>query len=193
MIKDYRAYTNNQLLELLLEGDDVAFTEIYNRYWQKLFVIAYNRLKEIQTAEDIVHDVFVSLWANRKKVNIDSLENYLAVATKYNVLSQINRKERNRTYEKSSVVQASVYELPIETSVHYKHILEIVKQEVESLPEKCRLIFKYSRDEGMPIKQIADELNLSSKTVENQINKALKHLKVVMKSLPSVLLVFIQP
>jgi RNA polymerase sigma-70 factor (ECF subfamily) len=192
-MKKYQSYNNDELLGLLSRGDEVAFTEIYERYWQKLFVIAYNRIKEIETAEDIVHDVFVSLWANREKVNIGSLENYLAVATKYTVLSKINKKERERAYEKSSSVQASVYDLPIEASLHHKHILELVRKEVEKLPEKCRLIFKYSRDEGMPIKQIANELNLSPKTVENQINKALKHLKVVMKSLPSVLLVFIQP
>lgn len=182
MIKDYQSYNNNELLNLLSESDERAFGEIYNRFWQKLFAIAYNRLNEIQTAEDIVHDVLVSLWSNREKVSIESLENYLATAAKYMVLAKIKKKERQRIYNNSASHQAPVFDLPMETSLHYKYILEIVKNEVEKLPEKCKLIFKYSRNAGMPVKQIAKELNISPKTVENQLNKALKQLKLVVRS-----------
>ena len=182
MIKDYQSYNNNELLNLLSESDERAFGEIYNRFWQKLFAIAYNRLNEIQTAEDIVHDVLVSLWSNREKVSIESLENYLATAAKYMVLAKIKKKERQRIYNNNASHQAPVFDLPMETSLHYKYILEIVKNEVEKLPEKCRLIFKYSRNAGMPVKQIAKELNISPKTVENQLNKALKQLKLVVRS-----------
>lgn len=182
MIKDYQSYNNNELLNLLSESDERAFGEIYNRFWQKLFAIAYNRLNEIQTAEDIVHDVLVSLWSNREKVSIESLENYLATAAKYMVLAKIKKKERQRIYNNNVSHQAPVFDLPMETSLHYKYILEIVKNEVEKLPEKCKLIFKYSRNAGMPVKQIAKELNISPKTVENQLNKALKQLKLVVRS-----------
>lgn len=179
-MKEYQLYDNKLLLDLLTKSDELAFTEIYNRFWQKLFAIAYNRLKEIQTAEDIVHDVFASLWANREKNEIELLENYLATATKYMVLDKIKKKERERIYNASN--QAPVIEFTIETSLHYKRILEIVKKEVDKLPEKCRLIFKYSRNEGMPVKQIAKELHLSPKTVENQLNKAIKQLKLVTRA-----------
>jgi RNA polymerase sigma-70 factor (ECF subfamily) len=190
MIKDYQSYNNNELLNLLSKGDELAFGEIYNRFWQKLFAIAYNRLNEIQTAEDIVHDVLVSLWSNREKVNIESLENYLATAAKYMVLAKIKKKERQRIYNNNASHQAPVFDLPVETSLHYKYILEIVKNEVEKLPEKCKLIFKCSRNAGMPVKQIAKELNISPKTVENQLNKALKQLKLVVRSFVCLLFVF---
>lgn len=187
-MKEYHSYNNNILLDLLSKSDEFAFTEIYSRFWQKLFAIAYNRLKEIQEAEDIVHDIFASLWANRNKIEIESLDNYLATAAKYMVLAKIKRKEREQIYNNGSH-QAPVFELSIETSLHYKRILEIVKNEVEKLPEKCRLIFKYSRYEGMPVKQIAYELNISPKTVENQLNKALKQLKLATKTFFSFLLI----
>ena len=166
---------------MLSKSDKYAFTEIYTRFWQKLFAIAYNRLKEIQAAEDIVHDIFASLWANRNKIEIESLDNYLATAAKYIVLAKIKKKEQERIYKKT-FHQVPVFDLPVETSLHYKRILEIVKNEVEKLPEKCRLIFKYSRNEGMPVKQIAKELSISPKTVENQLNKALKQLKLATKT-----------
>ena len=133
-----------------------------------------------------MHDVFASLWPNRKKIKIESLDNYLATAAKYLVLAKIKKKEQERNYNNSSR-QTPVIEFPIETSLHYKRFLEIVKNEVEKLPEKCRLIFKYSRNEGMPVKQIAHELGISPKTVENQLNKALKQLKLDTKTFPGLL------
>jgi RNA polymerase sigma-70 factor (ECF subfamily) len=163
------------------QDDEAAFTELYNRFWQKLFTIAYNRLNEIQPAEDVVHDVFAGLWANRNKIQIHLLENYLACAAKYAVLNRIKIRAKERALQKASF-QTPVVELPAEASLHYKRILEIVKTEVEKLPEKCRLIFKYSRDEGKPVKQIAKELNLSPKTVENQLGKAIRHLRLATKN-----------
>jgi RNA polymerase sigma-70 factor (ECF subfamily) len=180
-MKEYHLYDNKCLLQLLCKSDESAFAELYNRFWQKLFAIAYNRLREIQSAEDIVHDVFASLWVNRKRIEIESLDNYLATAAKYMVLAKIKKKEQERIYYNTSR-QTAVIEFPIETSLHYKRILEIVKIEVEKLPEKCKLIFKYSRNEGIPVKQIAKELNISSKTVENQLNKALRQLKLATKT-----------
>ncbi len=182
----YASYDSLYLLKLLAENDSLAFTEIYDRYWEKLYAIAYNRLKEIQTAEDIVHDAFLSLWQNRHKQDINNLESYLASATKYLVLAAIRKKELSRKYT-HSVSPSHLYEPLTELQIHNKYILEMVKEEIEKLPEKCKLIFKYSREEEMPVKQIAEKLNLSPKTVENQIGKALKKLKAVTKAFFSLL------
>lgn len=181
-MKTYKKYEDQQLLHLLsAEDNKAAFTELYNRFWQQLFAIAYNRIQEKETAEDIVHDVFAGLWVNRKKVKIESLENYLAVAVKYAVLGKIRKKIREREWEHNTEATL-VIDLPIEESIHNKRILEIVKEEVEKLPEKCKLIFKYSREEGMPVKQIARELHLSPKTVENQLTKAIRQLRLATQS-----------
>lgn len=184
--KFYIEYGDNDLFRLVKQDDTAAFTELYNRYWEKLFAIAYNRLKETQAAEDIVHDVFASLWANRQKVKINSLENYLATAAKYLVLGKIKKIHRERKFADDTSHQTPVIDFPVETSFHNKRILELVKTEVERLPEKCRLIFKYSRNEGMPVKMIARKLDISPKTVENQLNKALRQLKQVTNSLLSI-------
>lgn len=178
----YKTFGNEILLDLLSKGDEASFTEIYNRFWKKIFVIAYNRLKETQEAENVTHDVFISLWTNRNKVKIESLENYLATAAKYIVLAKIKRKERQRLYNTNLLHEAPVIELPVESYLYSRQLLEIIKKEVEKLPEKCQLIFKYSRNEGMPVKEIARELRISPKTVENQINKALKQLRLATKS-----------
>ena len=174
----YQSYENKLLLNLLAKSDEAAFTELYNRYWQKLFAIACNRLKDMAAAEDIVHDIFAMLWLKRECLPVKCIENYLAAATKYMVLNRIKKLEQQKKFSMNSP-QSTAFELTAENTVHYKRILEIVKAEVEMLPEKCRLIFKYSRNEGMPVCQIASRLNLSPKTVENQLNKALRQLKLV--------------
>ena len=132
IMNEYSSYDNKVLLILLAKSEEPAFREIYKRFWQRLFVIAYNRLKEIQTAEDIVHDVFASLWVNRKRSEIDCLENYLATAAKYMVLAKIKKKERERLYNNSQHY-TPVFEMHVEASLHYKRILELVKNEIEEL------------------------------------------------------------
>jgi RNA polymerase sigma-70 factor (family 1) len=180
-VKIYDHYDNACLLRLMSADDKEAFTELYNRFWEKLFAMAYNRLADIQDAEDIVHDVMAGLWSSRKHLDIQLLENYLATAIKYGVYHKIRKKEKARITQLQHQ-HDNLWEMPVEDAVHYKRILEIIKTEVEHLPEKCRLIFKYSRDEGKSVKQIAAALNISPKTVENQLNKALKHLKLVTRS-----------
>lgn len=177
----YTKYEDSELLYLLFRNDKDAFTELYNRYWQKLYAIAYNRLKETHAAEDIVHDVMVGLWASRGKIKIELLENYLATATKYAVLGQLRKKERERQFQNSQY-HAQVIELSVEDQLQFKEILEVIKKEVERLPERCRLIFKCSREQGKPVKQIAKELNISPKTVENQLTKAIRQLRLATKS-----------
>lgn len=160
---------------------EIVFNEIYNTYWKKLFVVAYNRLNDKQEAEDVLHDVFVSLWVNRDKIKIRMLENYLTIAVKNQVFTKLRKKCCEEAYIKSLNMEASS-EQHIVTSIHNKQLLENVRNEIENLPEKCRIIFKCSRNEGMPVKQIARLLNISPKTVENQLNKALQRLKLTAKS-----------
>ncbi len=189
-MKNYQRYETTELQKLITKGDEVAFTELYNRYWNKLFAIAYNRLKEKESAQDIVHDVFAGVWANRHKPVETSLENYLAVAVKYAVLTRIKKKMREMSY-KANINAVPVVEMNIETSLQYKQVLERVHEEIQHLPKKCKLIFKYSREAGMPVKQIAHKLELSPKTVENQLTKALHQIKLATRSLLHSMLFFL--
>lgn len=179
-LENLSQYGSKELLALLKQDSSSAFTQIYLRYWKQLFAIAYNRLKEIETAEDIVHDVFTALWDNRHIIQIDTLESYLAAATKYMVLGRFRKLERVKRY--NNLYVAPEPDISPESSLHYKRILEIVKRQVDNLPERCRLIFIYSRNEGLSTKEIAQKLNISPKTVENQLTKAIKSIKAVARS-----------
>ncbi|MEC5145706.1 RNA polymerase sigma-70 factor [Chitinophaga sp. 212800010-3] len=174
--------TSEELGAFLSTGDRDLFNDLYKRYWEKLFNVANKHLKDAVAAEDVVHDVFLSLWNNRKKVAINQFENYLVTAVKYQVLTQIRKKAYARKYTRDAAIADPPELVPeISNAVHNRKILELVYKEIDLLPEKCKLIFQYSREEGMTSKEIAQILKISKKTVDNQIHKALERLKFRLK------------
>jgi RNA polymerase sigma-70 factor (ECF subfamily) len=171
--------TDIQLTELLKSGDQTAFTEIYNRYWRKLLAIAYNHTKDKSAAEEILQEVFLSLWQRREVVDIQSLSNYVATAVKFSVFKQLQRQRRRLEIEQSDyrVVPFTQDEAAIEA----RFLKEYINGIVERLPEKCGLVFKYSRESGMTIPEIAREMNIAEKTVESHLTKALKTIRLNLR------------
>lgn len=164
-------------MQRLREDDTAAFTEIYEAYREKLLAVAYNRLGDLQAAEDVVQDVFASLWHQRHNSQIENAGAYLATAVKYKVLDRFRREQLLRQYQQVYSSDVSISPATPESSLQYKNIMQLYQEEINRLPEKCQLIFRYSREQGMPVKEIAATLNISHKTVENQLTKALRHLK----------------
>ncbi|MEJ2880178.1 RNA polymerase sigma factor [Pedobacter sp. GR22-6] len=184
-MNSYKTFSDTELCSLLKDGDESAYTEIYNRYWQTIYSIAYNRLRNLESAQDLVHDTFASLWINREKVSIENLKSYLAVSIKYRIIELIRREKLASTFE---LLAPSAYPgnfNDASEALHFKNILRLMEEEIENLPERCKLIFKYSRNENKSAKEIASELNISQSTVENQLNKALSRLRLVLKNLNS--------
>lgn len=181
--------SDDQLLIRLRQNDVRAFDEIYLKYWQTLYAIAYNRLKDSFSAEDIVHDVLALLWKRRHEVAPESLSSYLHAAVKYAVLSYFRKQGSAQKYLHHEMY-INKNTPTADMILHHKRILQMVTEEVEKLPEKCKLVFKYSRERGMTTREIAKELNISDKTVENQINKALRQLKLSFRNLFSSLFSF---
>ncbi len=180
-MNDYLSYSDNILVSLLAEKDEQAFNEIYRRYWRILFAIASSRLRNAYLAEDIIHDVFASLWKNHKNIHIQSLQHYLAASTRYLVFKVIRKNNTAQRY--IELREEDITEFRIENVFHNKQLLEFVTREIDNLPERCRMIFKYSREKGMSNKEIAMEMKITPKTVENQINKAIHHLRFSMKKM----------
>lgn len=168
------------LLQLVGNGDEVAFSEIYNRYWEKLFVIASHTISSVQAqeAEEAVHDVFMRLWNGRTSIKINrSLANYLATSVKYEVISRLRKQYRRSKLFELYVVQPEDAENATIDSLREKELFEELEGAISELPERCRIIFKLSRQQGLSADEIARELNISSNTVDAQIGKALKKMR----------------
>lgn len=173
----YRTLEDNELLELVKLSDGKAFDEVYQRYWRKLYALAYYHLKDSSEAEDVVQEIFVSLWASRERANIRSLYAYLATATKYAVFNHFSQPGGKTTSLESLMNSQDAALSPADSRLMEREI----REEISKLPEKCRLVFRYSREEGLCNKSISEKLNISTKAVEKHITRALRQLRVQLK------------
>ncbi|ATP55673.1 RNA polymerase sigma-70 factor [Pedobacter ginsengisoli] len=176
-MKDYSSFSDSQLLSLLREEDHLAFTEIYNRYWKRLFTIASHKLKALEDAEEVVQNIFVALWNRRTNLYVTStLSAYLAVSVKYRVIKMLDKQYNQQKYVNSLDSQMLVDD----STADWLNFLELKKRLeklVADLPDKCQIVYKMSRDKGMSQKQIATALNISEKTVEARLGRAMKTLR----------------
>jgi RNA polymerase sigma-70 factor (ECF subfamily) len=177
---DYSTYSEDELLQLLKGNDEQAFTEIYNRYWEKLLAIGYYYLHYKQGAEDIVQEVLISLWKRRKELAIQSLQAYLATAVKFAVFKAIVREKKRR---ERSATQAPLDDSnETEKNLDARFLQEYLHQLTKQLPEKTRLVFAY-REEKITVNEIAVRTNLSPKAVEYHVTKALRALREGLKKI----------
>lgn len=180
-MKFYSSYLDSKLTTLLSRGDEAAFTEIYNRYSEKLLAIAYQYTKDKNFAEEVVQEVFSGLWERRSQLKIDMLSAYLATAIKFSVFRTVQRQRR-----RAEIVELNykVNEADLlEETIHAKFLQEYINGIVEQLPEKCRLVYKYSRNKGLTNAEISEEMEIAEKTVEAHMTKALKALRNNLKEL----------
>lgn len=175
---DYNILNDKELVCLLGTDDRQAFTEIYNRYWKKLFTIAANKIADLDDAEEIVQDIFVSLWRRRADLDISgTLSPYLAVSVKYRVIKVLNKRYHQQRYTDYNRVHISIADNSTEQWLEFEELKDRLLLFVAELPEKCRLAYRLSRDAGYSQKRIAEEMGISEKTVEAHLSKALKTLR----------------
>ena len=166
---------DDDLIRLLHEGDELAFTQIYNRYWNKLYYVAHKLLKDTDAAEEIVQEVFFILWKKRETLIIKVLPAYLASMTRYSVYRYISKDKQVKIQE--NIVGKLGIQAAAEMNVDDKILLEIVTQLSNKLPEKCRLVFQYNKLQDMALADVAEQLNISQKTAEGHLTKALKVIR----------------
>ncbi|RFZ94467.1 RNA polymerase sigma-70 factor [Mucilaginibacter conchicola] len=173
-LKEYQMWPDADLLSLLRDDDRMAFEVIYNKYSSKVYAVAYNLFRDKDVCEDLVQELFVDLWAKRSSLNISSLEWYLKVAIKNRVLMYIRAKKA--TLDLSAIAMLTE-RYSTDSKVLQSDIAAILEENVGRLPDRCREIFTLSRKEYLTNKEIALRLNISVKTVENQMTIALRHLR----------------
>jgi RNA polymerase sigma-70 factor (family 1) len=168
----------------------LAFKEIYVRNWLVLYNYAYNIIRNKEIAEEVVQEMFFYLWNRREELEIThSLKAYLFTAVKFQTLNYIRSKKVRTDYASSyAAFENTLVDNSNEENIRVYDLKKHIEIEVSKLPDKCQQIFRMSRDEHQSIKTISDILNISHKTVENQLTKALKHLR---SSLGDFLLLFL--
>ena len=179
-VPDYNDYSENELLNLAKQGNDGAFKEIFDRFWERLFSTAMNIFRDEAIAKDIVQEVFVSLWSRMKDSEIHSLSAYLHQAVKLRAFRHLRdgklREEHHQRFQR--VVENRYFENAIER----EEMEYLIREAVNSLPERSKEVFIMSRLKQMKAVEIASELNIAPKTVEGHLTKALKQVRLSLNN-----------
>jgi len=175
MVDANHLLNDDELTLLLHAGNESAFTQIYNSYWKKLYYIAYRLLKETNAAEEIVQEVFLTLWKNKESLTINSINHYLAAMTRYAVYRYL-AKEKKYRIEENTLALINVSAIS-EINVDNKILLEIITRLSNKLPEKCRLVFQYNKLQDQSLADVAERLNITQKTAEAHLTKALRIIR----------------
>jgi RNA polymerase sigma-70 factor (ECF subfamily) len=172
-------------LQLIKLDDKASLEKIYRQYWSKLYIYAFNVLREREICEDIVQEIFVDLWIKRNDVQIYDINSYLYQSVKHQIFNHFRKSK----YKKQLLMKFNRLNTKYEIEELYekKELKAIVKNAISKLPQQRKMIFQMSRYEGLSNKEISENLNISLQTVKNQISASLRFIR---KSLNNFYLLF---
>ena len=154
-----------------------TYQELFRQYYNPLCNYAYNYVKDNELAQDAVQEAFLNLWRNRKKLDAGpGIKSYLFTSTRNKVLEFIRRNKMMEDHsEKVRINELMRYDIEDDAEKYVR--IEKIHSAIDTLPPKCREIFKMSKINGLSYREIANHLNISQKTVENQVIRGLKLLR----------------
>lgn len=174
----YRSLSDYDLTTLLKEGDRMAFTEIYDRYFYVLHSHAYKWMRNREETRDIIHELFLSLWEKRETLSFEpSLPSYLSAAVRNRIFNLLSHKRIESQYLTSLDNLVTEGTCITDHLVREKQLTALIESEIAGMPGKMREVFELSRKENLSHKAIAIQLNISELTVRKHVQHALKLLR----------------
>jgi len=178
----YRKYADHTLVNLLKQDDQLAYTEIFERYSRILVNHAYKMLGNRDEANDVVQEVFLSIWNKRSELVITgALSSYLYKATKNRILNHIAHKKVVSRYADSVSDFIENDYILADSDLREKELELIIAKEIALLPEKMREVFLLRKVEELSYDEIALQLNITDKTAKQQVYNSLKILREKLK------------
>jgi len=178
MMTAHSNLSDQELVSLLKGGDRLAFTQIYARYKYLLYAHAFKRLRNEEEAEDLIHDLFTTLWNRRETFELKShLQGYLYTAVRNRIFKLLAHKDIESEYISSFQQVSEQVSNITDYLVRENQMTAMIEKEIAALPSKMREIFELSRKQNLSHKEIAEQLGISEQTVSKQVTNALKILK----------------
>lgn len=185
--------SEKQVLELIQSGNESAFEMIFRAYYQPLCRYAYSFLADKEEAEEVVQSAFITVWEKRKSIDIQtSLKSYLYRMVRNGCLNVIKHEKVKQQHVAHELAVAEVAYESISQKVYATELESKITEAMKVLPEQCRLVFQLSRFEELKYQEIADQLQISVKTVENHMGKALKIMREQLKEYLPLFLIFMK-
>ena len=171
-----------ELIIRLIEGDAKAFERIYYKYVERVYYFAIRYLKDESETEEIVQEVFTKIWESRLNIDPDmSFSGYLLTTTKNTIFNENRKKINHQAYCNYIISYLQKNMQNVEDEIIYKDLMDLLNKTIAELPPKRQEIFKLSRMQGLPYKEISRLLSISEKTIETHMRLALRDIKSAMK------------
>jgi RNA polymerase sigma factor (sigma-70 family) len=172
-----RQHNDTILLELLAQDNRIAFDALYDRYWELLYHAAFRRLKNKDQCKDLIQEVFIDLWSRRAQVTISNLKAYLLTAVRFQVYKLVAKEKAGPAFfELYETIASTAF--GAEGALMEKEFMEHVNTWIDELPEKKRTMFLLHTQHDKSTKEIAHQLSLSQKTVQNQLGATISRLRL---------------
>jgi RNA polymerase sigma-70 factor (family 1) len=174
-MKDY--WNINYLVKKIAEGDSDAFSKFYDMYFQKVFLFSRYFIKSEYSCQEVVSDVFLSLWHNSRKLpEVENLPSYLYTITRNKAYDYLDKLSRIPEFTDELPLGFSSGDSNPEELVLHAELEKVIDTAVKELPERCKLVFLMAREGGLRYSDIARALSISEKTVQAQMITAMKKL-----------------
>lgn len=174
---------NKDFINALAMGDHGVFRKVFGLYFPKVHAFALGLIKNESDAEDVSQTVFIKLWTNRTKLlQVENLDSYIFTITRNTVLNQIAQRKAFNV-DLSNNLEATVNGTSPLELIEAKDLKLLIDMVVEQMPPQRQAVYRMSREEGLTNDQIAEQLGIQKKTVENHLNLALGELRKMLKIL----------
>ena len=173
-----------EIIRRLKTDDKSAVDELFNWYYNRLFHFSKSILKIENGIDDILQEVFVKVWLNRLKIsNAETFNAYIFTITKNEVLNLIRANLKEKSLREEIYLRSVAEEYQTQNPLEFEEIKSAIDKIVATLPEKRQMVFKLSRTDVLPNKEIAHQLGISEKTVEDHITHSIRHIKDSLKEM----------
>ena len=191
MDKVFTISDTEDIIHRLKKNEEPAIDELYAYFYPRLYRFSKSILKIEHEIDDVIQEVFVKIWLNRHKIGkAETFNSFIFTITKNEVLNLIRSKVKDRTFRDELFKRSVAKEYHDQDNIEFNEIKACIDKSIAGLPERRSLVFNLSRNEGLSNKEIAKQLNISEKTVEDHITHALKSVRGSMKEMEFIFLLY---
>lgn len=170
-----------ELLKSFQNGDSAAFEAIFNLYWQHLYRIANRSLRSHEESEEVVQELFTTLWQQKSTLRILDISSYLNGAIRKRIIDKIRSKLVHEKYWNYYSALRIDHDQSTDNTVGFNELNQELEKAIDRLPTKSRQVFKLNRLEGRSVSEIATSLKISERAIEYHLTKSLRVLRVYLK------------
>lgn len=178
----HKEITDTQLWNAVRVNDQLAFNKLFDKYWVSVYKTAYKYLRDQEASQEIVHDIFLSIWNRRHELFIDSFPAFLLTAARYQIYSR--KKIKRLIFDSTSELTADPHTSnDADIRIRQTELNNNLQLTLLELPNRCQEIFRMSRFECLSNDEISRRLGISKRSVENQLTVALRHIRFHLKDI----------